>query len=247
MCFVSTSPGVCRSHSHARCRTHEPPVTSTANSSHRLSSPPAESPPLQHAPCLHGRCPLGLQRTRRPPPSRRVRFQMRRSCECPRGLVPQGFAPLAGPYHHTPYSGVCWPTLPGPCSPSKLPSSRIAPTGLSSALRSFGPRRARSVAVCRPFPVISRWKLTPCRVWFSVRTLRCGSAGRIRYPSFSLWYLRSLPKSPLPMVRGLPPRAAPFRASSVEVCCVARRALRVLECSPCPSAQSWWVPGLLSG
>jgi hypothetical protein len=38
---------------------------------------------------------------------------------------------------------------------------------------------------------------------------------RIRWPSLSLWYLRGLPSSPLPMVRGLPPRAAPFRASSV--------------------------------
>jgi hypothetical protein len=37
-------------------------------------------------------------------------------------VVPRGLAPLAGLYQHTPYSGVCWPTLPGPCSPSRSPS-----------------------------------------------------------------------------------------------------------------------------
>jgi hypothetical protein len=39
-----------------------------------------------------------------------------------RDLVPRGFAPLAGPYHRTTYEVVRWPTLPGPCSPSKFPS-----------------------------------------------------------------------------------------------------------------------------
>ena len=40
-------------------------------------------------------------------------------------VVPRGFAPLAGPYHQTTYEVVRWPTLPGPCSPSKLPSCRF--------------------------------------------------------------------------------------------------------------------------
>lgn len=34
---------------------------------------------------------------------------------------------------------------------------------VTCALHSFDPRPDRSVAVCRLFPVISRWKLTPCR------------------------------------------------------------------------------------
>ena len=40
-----------------------------------------------------------------------------------RDLIPRGFAPLAGVYHRASYEDVRWPTLPGPCSPSKLPSS----------------------------------------------------------------------------------------------------------------------------
>jgi len=37
-------------------------------------------------------------------------------------VVPRGVAPLAGPYHRASYEDVRWPTLPGPCSPSKFPS-----------------------------------------------------------------------------------------------------------------------------
>ena len=37
-------------------------------------------------------------------------------------VVPRGVAPQAGPYHRASYEDVRWPTLPGPCSPSKFPS-----------------------------------------------------------------------------------------------------------------------------
>jgi hypothetical protein len=40
-------------------------------------------------------------------------------------VVPRGVAPLAGPYHRASYEDVRWPTLPGPCSPSKFPSCRF--------------------------------------------------------------------------------------------------------------------------
>ena len=41
-----------------------------------------------------------------------------------RDLVPRGFAPLAGPYHRVPLPVSRWPTLPGPCSPSRSSSGR---------------------------------------------------------------------------------------------------------------------------
>jgi hypothetical protein len=39
--------------------------------------------------------------------------------------VPRGVAPQAGPYHQPTYEVDRWPTLPGPCSPSKFSSCRF--------------------------------------------------------------------------------------------------------------------------
>lgn len=79
-----------------------------------------------------------------------------------RDLVPRGFAPLAGPYHRTSYEDVRWPTLPGPCSPSRSPSCRF--------LRSDRASMMPSITVCSTF-AYRRIRVRPIHYF---PTITCG-------------------------------------------------------------------------
>jgi len=86
--------------------------------------PPGEFPPPAAVTRLRVRCLLGLFMHLRSATVPTAPFPDLPLLPYRREVVPRGFAPLVGPYHQTPYSGVRWPTLPGPCSPSRSPSCR---------------------------------------------------------------------------------------------------------------------------
>lgn len=97
-----------------------------------------------------------------------------------RDLVPRGFAPLAGPYHRTSYEDVRWPTLPGPCSPSRSPSCH--------SLRSDRASMMPSITVCSTFayrrirvrPIFAvRRRSVPCPVSCALATRVASGIRRI--------------------------------------------------------------------
>jgi hypothetical protein len=89
-----------------------------------------------------------------------------------RDVVPRGVAPLAGPYHRASYEDVRWPTLPGPCSPSKLPSCRFLRSDRVSMMPciTVAPRLHTVAAafapslVSRPFDRVGEARSVPCPV-----------------------------------------------------------------------------------
>lgn len=86
--------------------------------------PPGEFPPPAAVTRLRALCLLGLFVHLRSATFPTVPFPVLPFLPYRRDVVPRGFAPLVSPYHQTPYSGVRWPTLPGPCPPSRSPSCR---------------------------------------------------------------------------------------------------------------------------
>jgi len=89
-----------------------------------------------------------------------------------RDVVPRGVAPQAGPYHRASYEDVRWPTLPGPCSPSKLPSCRFLRSDRASMMPciTVAPRLHTVAAafapslVSRPFDRVGEARSVPCPV-----------------------------------------------------------------------------------
>jgi hypothetical protein len=102
--------------------------TRTRASPHRSSYPPEDSPHLQLSVLPHlwirvsallapSDFVLPSISTVPMPPFPAAPFLPYR-----KDTVPRGVAPQAGPYHQPTYEVDRWPTLPGPCSPSKFPS-----------------------------------------------------------------------------------------------------------------------------
>jgi len=114
-------------------------VRTTSTASPRRYLPLEGLLPPAAVPCHHGRCPLDVFFAPTFAFSSETVSDSAVPCAVGKKRRLQGFAPLVGPYHRSPYSSTRWPVLPGLFSPPR-PFDRCATEAASRrmATRSTG-------------------------------------------------------------------------------------------------------------